>query len=176
MKANGRLFGVFALMLCLTMAGFTTSFADHGQRDPLGFLKRAINQANAPVLTTVQETDLNTLITNYQNAQPAELDETLETAREAFSAAILAGDLAAAQAQAAIIAGRGAELANARLQALAKFEIDVLAILKNGGQYDPLVQKLGDDRVLSLVGSLAGQGGGGPLGGPGQGGGPGHGR
>ncbi|HMY76459.1 MAG TPA: hypothetical protein PLQ88_31865, partial [Blastocatellia bacterium] len=60
-----------------------------------------------------------------------------------------------------------AALTNTRLQDEAKFDIAVLAILKNGGQFIPLQTKFGDDRVLALVGSLAGGGFGGPGGGPG---------
>lgn len=176
MKFNKKLFGATVLMLGLMIASVTTSLADQrpgqGQRDPLGVLKRAITQANAPTLTTMQETDLTTLITNYQNAQPTEPDAAIEAARDAYNAAILAGDLAAAQAQATLIASRSAELINTKLQTLAKFEIDVLTNLSNGGQLDALSQKFNDDRLLNIIGSLAGPGFGG---GPG-GGGPGHGH
>ncbi len=92
---------------------------------------------------------------------PDESDEVLEAAREAYDAAILAGDLAAAQAQATIIANRTAELTGAKLLAKAQFSIGALAVLKSGGQFDLLVAKFGDDRVLSLVESLIGHSGGG---------------
>ncbi len=169
MKFYSRLFGATVLMLGVMIAGVTT-FAQR-QHDPLGSLKRAITQAGAPSLTTQQETDLTALITSYRDAQATEPDAALEAARDAFNAAILKGDLAAAQAQSVLIANRSAELTNARLQALAKFEIDVLTILKTGGQLDALSQKFGDDRLLNIVGSLAGHGFGD---GPGRG--PGHGR
>jgi hypothetical protein len=38
----------------------------------------------------------------------------------------------------------------------AKFDIDVLAILKNGGRLDALRRKFGDERIVGIVGSLAG--------------------
>src|SRR5262249_56902301 len=95
-------------------------------------------------------------ITSFRSAKPAGPDETLEAARKAYDAALLSGDLTAAQAQATIIAGRTAELSSARLQAATKFQIEVVAALKSGGQLDALKQKLGDERVVGLIGSLAG--------------------
>jgi hypothetical protein len=120
---------------------------------------------------------LTALITAYKDAQPDEPDADLQTAREAYDAAVLAGNVTAATAQAAIISSRQAALSNARLVAQATFEIAVLANLKAGGQFTALQTKLGDDRLLALAGSLAGGGGfGGPGGGPGGGHGGGHGR
>src|SRR5207248_3996328 len=113
-------------------------------------------EAGALALTTTQETQLNTLITNFQDALPDEPDAIIEVAGAAFYTAILAGDLAAAQAQAAVIANRAATWVNVRLIAEAQFEIGVLAALKSGGQLDLLRQKLGDDRLLALIESLAG--------------------
>ena len=156
MKAHGRLVCAAILMAC-AMAGSATLAQHSRPRDPLGFLRRALAEANAPALTAEQETQLNTLITNFREARPDEPDAALEAARTAFSNAILAGDLAAAQAQAAIIANRIAALNTARLQAEAQFDISALALLRGGGQLDPLIQRFGNDRVLGLVGSLAGR-------------------
>jgi Spy/CpxP family protein refolding chaperone len=147
-----------ALMLCAITVFTAMAQTPNGpRRDPLGALKRAISEANAPALTTDQETQLNTLITAYKDALPDEPDAALEAARDAFDAAVLAGNLTAAQAQATIIANRTAELTNNKLRAEAVFEIGVLALLKNGGQLDPLVTKFGADRVLGLVDSLIGR-------------------
>jgi hypothetical protein len=163
MKLHMKLAGIAFLLLNLIVATATAQPA----RDPLRGLKRALTEANAPALTAAQETQLNTLITAYQDTLPDEPDAALEAARDAFDAAVLAGNLAAAQAQAAIIATRTAELTNNKLRAEAQFEIAALALLKSGGQYDPLVTKFGADRVLALVGSLVGHGfGGGPGRGP----------
>lgn len=141
------------------------------KHDALGFLKHALTEANAPALTSQEETDLNTLVTNFHQSQPHGPDQTLQAAHTAYNNAILAGDLATAQAQATVIANHTAALGNTRLQAEAKFDADVLTILKNGGQFDPLKQKLGD-HVLGVINSLVG---GPPFGGPGfgPGGGPG---
>lgn len=159
MMPRGKFVSGAVLLLCAIAGGSVMALAQpgpqRGPRDPLGFLKRAITEANAPALTSDQETQLNTLITNFRNAQPTEPDEALKAAHAAYAAAILASDLATAQAQAAIIANRSAELSNARLQAQAKFDIDVLAVLKSGGQLDPLKQKFGD-RLVGIVGSLVG--------------------
>ncbi|MGH9838289.1 MAG: hypothetical protein ACREEM_05860 [Blastocatellia bacterium] len=171
MKLRERYVSITVLLLCAIVANVTMAMAQRTpQRDPLASLKRAITEANAPALTTMQETQLNTLITNFKDVLPDEPDEALEAALDAYDAAILAANLTAAQAQAMIIAARLAQLNNARLQAEAKFKIDALALLQSGGQLAPLKQKFGDDRVLGLVGSLVGRGfGGGPgRGGPGR--------
>lgn len=171
MKIQNRVVSTTALLLCLLTASITVALAQQSTRDPLAGLKRAITQASAPALTAQQEADLNALITAYKDSLPDGPDAALEAAREAFDAAILAGDLTAATAQATIIANRTAALSSAHLVAEAKFEIAVLSILKTGGQFTPLQTKLGDDRLLALVGSLAGGGfgeHGGPGGGPGR--------
>ncbi|HKQ73757.1 MAG TPA: hypothetical protein VJ810_08535 [Blastocatellia bacterium] len=164
------------LLLCATASGVITAMAKQKpQRDPLGFLKRAISEAGAPALTSDQETQLNSLIASFRNARPDGPDEALKEAHTAYNNAILAGDLASAQAQATIIANRSAELSNTRLQAHAKFQIDLLNTLKSGGQLDPLKQKFGD-RLSGIIGSLDGgppfgdgRPGFGPPGGPGFG-------
>jgi hypothetical protein len=146
-----------ALLLCMGLGGASVAFGINSQqRDSLRSLRRAIADANATALSTDQETQINTLITNYKAALPDDSDDALDAAREAFDAAILGGDLATAQAQAAIIANRTAALSSGRLHADAVFEIGVLATLKSGGQLDPLIQKFGNERVLALVSSLIG--------------------
>jgi hypothetical protein len=157
MKSQLRLASGAFLLLCLMMAATALSLAQRGQqRDALGFLKRELTEAGAPALTSEQETQLKTLISNFRSAQPTGPDEALKAAHTAYSAALLAGDLTAAQAQATIIAGRTSELSNARLQATTKFQIEAVAVLKGGGQLDALRQKLGDEHVVGLIGSLAG--------------------
>ncbi len=175
MRSRMRFVSVTVLLICVTASGAIIAKAQQRpERDPLGFLKRAITEANAPALSSEQETQLKALITASRNARPAEPDEALQSARAAYNSAILAGDLATAQAQAPAIANRIAELATTRLQAQAKFQIDVLNVLKSGGQLEPLKQKFGD-RLSPIIGFLAGGppfGGrpwGGPLGGPGGG-------
>ncbi|HZS09050.1 MAG TPA: hypothetical protein VFD58_29715 [Blastocatellia bacterium] len=157
MKTRERFVKATALLLCAVIGSAAITLAQRGQaRDPLRGLKRALTEAGAAALTADQETQLNTLITNFRNAQPTEPDAALEAARGAFEDAILAGDLAAAQAQATTIANRIAALKNAELQAEAQFEIAVLGLLRSGGQLDSLNQKFGADRVLELVESLIG--------------------
>ncbi|MBS1789948.1 MAG: hypothetical protein JST85_19650 [Acidobacteria bacterium] len=175
MKRQVRWIGALMMLLCALALSLSTAFGQ-SQRDPLGQLKRAITQANAPILISTQESAITALITAYKDAQPDEPDATIEAARDAYVAAILAGKLADAQAQATIIANQSAVLAKNRLDAQAKFDIDVLTILFNGGQLDPLNTKFGAERVLGLVSSLAGPGGGFDGGGPGGGGHPGGGR
>jgi hypothetical protein len=136
----------------------TLGFGDDGQqRDSLRGLRRAIAEANATALSADQETQINTLLSAYKAAPPDGEDDVLEAAREAFDNAVLAGDLAAAQTQAAILANRASTLTAGRLQAEAVFEIGVLAALKSGGQLDPLIQKFGNERVLGLMDSIIGR-------------------
>ena len=159
MKSRKRLINIAILILCIITASVATALAQHGfQRDPLAFLKRAITAANAPTLTTTEETQITTLITAFHNALPDEPDAIIEAARTAFDNAIIAGDLTAAKAQATIIANRTAVLVNTRLQAEATFKIGVLAVLKAGGQFNPLVTKFGNDRLLDILDSLTGHG------------------
>lgn len=147
--------------LTLLVAGSAVALAQGGRpTDPLASLKRAIIQAGAPALSTNQETALTTLITEYKAELPTEGgDEVLEAAREAYDAAILAGDLAAAQVQITMITTRAGQLQEARMQSEARFGIAVVGLLKSGGQYDLLVAKYSTDRVLGLVLQLAGRGG-----------------
>jgi hypothetical protein len=157
-----------AISMLVLVTASTCVNAQGRPSDPLASLKRSITLAGAPALSTTQETALNSLITEFKNAQPDEADEVLETAREAYDAAIIAGDLSAAQVQITIITTRTAQIQDGRMQEQAKFGIAVLAVLKSGGQYDLLVTKFGSDRVLSLVLQLAVRGGRGPEG-PGEG-------
>ncbi len=154
-------FKVVIFSLTLIAATAAISYAQGGrQSDPFASLKRAIAQAGAPALSTTQETALTALVTEFQTALPDEgADDSLETAREAYDAAIIAGDLAAAQVQITIITTRMAQLQDARMQAQAGYAIAAITVLKSGGQYDPLVAKYGTDRVISLVMQLTGRGG-----------------
>ena len=155
MKLTMRLMNITALLVWGLAGSAPPALAQH--RDPLLILKRAITEANAPLLTGEQEAQLNNLITNFHEARPDEPDDVLEAAHTAWDNAILAGDVAAAKVQAAIIANHTAELTYARLQAEAKFRTDILGVLRNGGQFEPLRLKLGDERLLRLVGSLGGR-------------------
>lgn len=164
-KKTGIVFGT-AFLVCSLIANLTfAATQQRGTHDPLGFLKRALTEASAPVLTTEQETQITALITAYNAAQPTEPNQALIDARTAFAAAVVAGDAAAAQTQAGIIAGLIAGENNTRLLALAKFGTDVATILKNGGQLSYLAQKFSPERVLNLIESLVGHGGFGPGGG-----------
>jgi len=163
-----RILNSTAILVALLLASSAVTFAQRKAPDPLAPLKRAISQASAPALSAAQETALTTLITAYRDSLPDDRDELLESAREALDAAVLAGDLAAAQIQITIITTRVSQLQDARMTAEAKLAIGSIAVLKSGGQYDPLVTKYGTDRLLQLV-TLTG-----PVAGPGDG--PGAGR
>jgi hypothetical protein len=164
-------------LLGLMIASTMLATAQRGpQGGPLNFLKRALTEAGAPALTAEQEAKLNELSTAMREArQQAGPDEALLAARKAYDAALLNGDLAGAQAQAAIIASRSAELTSKNLQAEAKYFIEVATLLKSGGQWELLKQKFGEERLVRLLGGPGfgpGRGpgfrpGGSPDGGPG---------
>jgi hypothetical protein len=157
-KVRSKTVSLFALLICAALGSGSAARANgangNGQRDALRSLRRAIAQADAPALTTAQETQLSALVTSYQEALPDESDEALEDARDAFRAAVLAGDLTAAAAQATIIANRTAALTSAKLQAEAQFLSGVLGVLRSGGQLDPLIAEFGSDRILSILGGF----------------------
>lgn len=166
MKSRKTFASLVALLLCAIAGNAVLVLANGGggQRGGgLSSLRRALTQANATALTTDQETQITALITAYRDALPDDDGEAAEAARDAFDAAVLAGNAAAAQAQATIIANLAAARSSARLNAEATFEIAVLALLRTGGQLTPLVTQFGNDRVLSiidgLIGGSAGSGG-----------------
>jgi Spy/CpxP family protein refolding chaperone len=168
MKRSMKSTIVLAGILMLSMVG--SAFAQRGTVDPLRGLKKALEQAVALPLTTTQEEQLKTLIQTYRDSQTQEPSEALQAALDAYDAAILDGNQAAANAQATIIANLRATAANARLQAETTFKLAVIALLKtNGDQTGLLRTKFGDDGFLRILDGLAGGHGGhgGPSGGGG---------
>ena len=145
--------------------------------DVLAGLKHALEEAGAPALSSAQETQLEDLIKAFRQAQSQSgPSDAVQAAHHAYDAAILAGNLSAAQAQATIIANALASATGARLQAQAKFEIDALNVLKtNPNQINALLQRVGSAGLGGILKGLAGGGPGGPggRGGPGGPGGPG---
>ena len=166
MKRSMKSTIVLAGILMLSMVG--SAFAQRGTFDPLRGLKKALEQAVALPLTTTQEEQFKTLIQTYRSSQSHEPSEALQAAQDAYDAAILAGEQATANAQAAVIANLRAAAANAHLQAETTFKFAVIALLKtNGDQAGLLRTKFGDDGFLRLLDGLAGGGHGGPSGGGG---------
>src|SRR5262249_53690346 len=153
MRLHGKIVSIATLLLCLMMGSATMALAQKGTMlGPLDFLNHVLADANAPALTSEQQAQLNTLITNSLQTEPPEPDAALEAAHTAYNKAILAGDLAAAQAQIATITGRIAELSNAAQQATAKLQIEILAVLKSGGQLEALKKKFGEEHVVDMLG------------------------
>jgi hypothetical protein len=138
-------------------------------------LKHALEEAGAPALSSAQEAQLTDLIKAYRQAQSQDQPpDAVQAAHRAYDAAILSGNLSAAQSQAAIIANAQATATNAHLQAQAKFEIDALNVLKaNANQVNALLQRFGTAGLTGILRGLAGGPGGGGPGGRGGPGGPG---
>lgn len=175
MRRNIKSTIVLAGIFMMAVAG--SGWAQKTAPDPLRGLKRALEQAGATALITTQEEQLKTLIQTYRDNQSHEPSEEVQAAREAYDAAILAGNQVAANTQAVVLANLHATAMAARLQAAAKFKLDAIAILQtNGDQAGALRTKFGDEGFLRILGGLTGGGrGGAGFGGPGQGG-PGGGR
>ena len=100
MKRSMKSTIVLAGILMMAMMG---SALAQRSSDPLRGLKRALEQAGALALTTTQEEQLKTLIQTYRDSQTHEPSEALQAALDAYDAAILAGNQAAANAQAATL-------------------------------------------------------------------------
>lgn len=171
--------GLFLLLALLTISGPTllaqTDNRTRPERDPLMFLKHALQQAGAAELSADQTTQLTNLITAYREQLQNEVpDETLRLAHKAYDDALIAGDLAAAQAAANTVAAAIAAHTSARLAIDADYKIKAIAVLKtNEAQYAALLQRFGSDGIVRIVSSLFGPGGFGPggfgPGGPGRG-------
>jgi Spy/CpxP family protein refolding chaperone len=158
------------LLLCLAAGGFQIVFAQgppsDRERDPLARLTRALSAAGAPALTEQQETQLRAAIAEFQQSRRAqEPNETIEAARRAFDEAIVVGDTAAIQAQAAIIVEQLALLTRSHLQAEATFKLQVLDILTDE-QVNQLLQRIGTAGLSRVLDSLAFRGGLAPGSGP----------
>ncbi len=124
-------------------------------RDPLAFLQRAIQKSGAPALSTDQQSQLQSLIQTYRSSQTSKgPDSAVQSARQSFDSAVLSGNSQNATAAADTLAGAMTANAPKHLEALANFEVQALAILQP--QMSGLRQTLGNDRLLSLLGSLAG--------------------
>jgi hypothetical protein len=124
------------------------------QRDPLAFLKQALTKVGASALDSTQETELNTLITNFRNAnKPSAPDAAEQAARHAYANAILAKD----PTSATIAADNLASLLSARqrtmLEAEASFQIQALTYL-HSDQVAALQSKVGNNGILRVLQSL----------------------
>ena len=90
-----------ALLLCVVVMSVQLALAQgtRPQRDALGGLKHALQEASAAALTSDQETALNTLISSFrENNRPTGPSTEIQAARKAYDDAILAGNADAAKA------------------------------------------------------------------------------
>jgi cell division septation protein DedD len=135
--------------------------------DYLAQLKRALQAAGAAALTPAQETQIDTLITNFRASHTPQTPNTaVQAARAAYDDAILHEQLTAAAAQIPTIVNEMTANASTRLHDRADFAISVVKAL-NAAQINALVTKFGTTRTVQLLESLAGGPGFGP--GPRQG-------
>jgi len=136
-------------------------FAANGQatatRDPLAFLKQALNKAGAGALTTDQETKLNALITSFRSANKPAPDPNEQTLRDNFDKAILAGDLTSANGYADQLATLLSTRQSTRLKAEAGFLSQAIQILTSD-QFAALEKSIGQNGTLRVLQSLIGPG------------------
>ena len=163
---NFKSLSLALLLATLAVSGWQNVIARQDRPSPPGplvFLKRALEQASAPALTTQQEEQLTQLITTFREFRQSQTpDATVKAAHDAYEAAILAGNVSAAQAQATTLANALAAQNATRLKAEASFKIDVLEILTSAQK-----SAIGTEELPMVLNGLAG-GPGGP-GRPGRG-------
>lgn len=161
MKSLNQKLGAAIFCAALTCLGATANAQTaRPTPDVLRGLKHALETASAPALSSQQEEQLKALIQQSHESRKAQRpDEALGAARKAYHDAILAGDAAAASAQAQTIANLAAVHTSENLKAEANLAIQALAVLKsNPQQYEALVQKFGNSGVTRIVGGLDGGG------------------
>lgn len=152
-----------ALLFCAVAGNFHFAMAQFPVPtlpvfDPLIRLKGALADAGAAPLTAQQEQQLRALVLSFQIARQSLLEQgaALQEARRRYDDAILTGDLAAADAQTAIISKRTSDTINSTLQAEARFKIQVLNVLKtNDDQIGFLLKRVGTAGLSGLLNSLA---------------------
>lgn len=157
--------------LSLVAGGFlgVTAQQPPMQPDILAPLKGALSAAGAPALTAQQEVQLRSIVSTYRRDNQPPPSTTLQSAHRTYDEAIVMGDLATAQSQAATIATQTAARIRSELQSQANFKIQVIMVLKtNDDQVGFLVKRFGSEGVSRVLGALAG-GGEGPGRGPGPG-------
>lgn len=126
-----------------------------GQGNPLMRLQRVIQKSGAPALTTDQQSALQTLIQTYRSAlQSASANSGVQTARQNLENAVLSGDRASATSAADALASAITTNVPKRLEALATFEVEALAVLQP--QASALKQELGNSGFVALLESLVG--------------------
>jgi len=164
-KASYFLTLVGGLLLCLPFASplpaqqappDQTGTTTQHQRDPLVFLRHALGEAGAAALTSTQEQQLQSLITTFRSNEPKPAqDTTLINARNAYEAAILKGDLNAANSAVTAISGEISKMATARMQAQAQFEIAALKVL-TPDQVNALQNRIGTSGLIGVLRSMTG--------------------
>jgi hypothetical protein len=124
--------------------------------DALAALKRALEDASAPALTTAQEEKINARITAFRTDHgPTGAPSAIIQARREYDLAILNQDAPGASAQAKILSDEQAAQDLKRRKDEAEFAIDVVKELRtNGDQVGLLQKRIGSSGLVRLVQSL----------------------
>src|SRR5947209_326870 len=115
--------------------------------DPTSRLNHALTDAGAPALSSDQQAQIQALFETLHQAMEANKpDQSTQSLHQAYESAIQAGDLAAAQADAATIASQMAATQAANMKAEAAFAVGLVNVLKsNPSQIQALQQRMGAD-------------------------------
>jgi hypothetical protein len=163
---NNRFASIMVVLLALCLAATSPAWAQmrrmaqnsqstQQQPDSLAFLKQALAKAGASALDSSQETALNTLITNFRNAnKPGTPDAAEQAGRDAYVTAILARDLTSATAAADNLASLFSARQRTMLEAEASFQIQALTYL-HSDQVAALQSSIGNNGILRVLQSLA---------------------
>ena len=139
-------------------------------RDPLDALKRALRDSDAQPLTESQEQQILALIQALRENRPDGVENgVLHDARQTYQDAVLTGDFAGAQQQAAVIGEHVGQMTTTKLEVVAQFKIGVLEVLDADqiGSYQQRIGSRGLSRLLNTLTRGPRPRGGGP-GGPGE--------
>jgi hypothetical protein len=168
---------ILALGLVIgVVQGMSQGKAQPPMHPPTAQLNRALQEAGASPLSSMQEQDILAFVKAFRDAHKTQPDASIRSARAAYERAILSGDSAMAVSQAQVIASAQAAETLQREKDSAVFAIGVLSILRADSiQFSALKTALGETGVVRLVLELAGRPGGGPGRDPGAGQGAGRG-
>ena len=171
MRINYSITSLLTPVFILALAVMATAQPGDPGLDVLFPLKATLLNAGASELTSDQESSILTLINEFRNTHqiPTE-DMNIQSAREEYENAILNSDYDTAASQALILADAQAVAMALREKDAAVFAIETIAILKkNSGQYEALIDQVGQNGMVKMVLSLVGgPGNGGPRHGPGE--------
>ena len=124
-----------------------------GKRSNLRGLQRALEQVGGAELSVGQQEGLKALISDFRTGFQGQEPGEMRAVHEAYNAAILAGDINTAEAQAEVISALSTDHIRARLSAEAGVKIKILGIL-TAAQIDAISAHMGFQGLNGILSSL----------------------